>query len=152
MTILSAQSIRARTGMISPFSERTTAHGMTYGLGPAGYDVRIREHGILWPGEFMLASTIEAFAIPDDVIAFAKDKSSWARQGLSAFNTVLEPGWTGTLTLELVNLSKREIRLREAMPIAQIVFQLLDEPTALPYRGKYQHQPAAPVPAILEGV
>jgi len=149
--ILSAQSIRRRQ-MVEPFHERTVAHGMTFGVGPAGYDVRIAEDLLLFPQAFMLASTMERFLIPDDVLGFAMDKSTWARRGLSLFNTVLEAGWSGHLTLELTNHSSEALLIRSGMPIAQIVFHRLDEPTEQPYpaTGKYQGQPARPVPAILE--
>lgn len=147
--ILPAQHIRKRH-MISPFHERTVHHGMTYGLGPAGYDVRIAESILLKPGAFALASTIEHFDITDDVAAFVLDKSSWARKGLSLFNTILEPGWKGYLTLELVNLGPSPLEIKDGSPIAQIMFQLLLEPTDRPYSGKYQNQNQGPQPAIME--
>ncbi len=156
--ILSAQSIawrcnqrRARP-MIAPFPERTTTHGMTYGLGPAGYDVRIKQRVELQPGAFALASTVEHFDMPRDVIATVMDKSTWARRGLSLFNTVIEPGWSGWLTLELVNHLRDVIVIDAGSPIAQIVFQQLDMPTDCPYAGKYQDQANEPVAAILERV
>lgn len=133
--------------MIDPFHERTVAHGMTFGLGPAGYDVRLAEDVKLPAGGFALASTMERFVIPDDVIAFAMDKSSWARRGLSLFNTVLEPGWEGFLTLELSNAGPTWMTITAGTPIAQIVFQRLDAPTVRPYGGRYQNQEAGPQPA-----
>ena len=123
---------------------------MTFGLGPAGYDVRVDQTMLLKPGAFALASTVEHFAIPDDIVGFVLDKSSWARQGLSLFNTVMEPGWKGYLTLELANLSGKPIAIFEGSPIAQIMFQRLAEPTESPYVGKYQNQQKGPQPAILE--
>jgi deoxycytidine triphosphate deaminase len=36
------------------------------------------------------------------------------------------------------------------MPIAQVIFELLDLPTEKPYRGKYQYQGTEPVEAIFE--
>lgn len=148
--ILSAQSILSRSHMVTPFCARSVSHGMTYGLGPAGYDVRIAEYVSMPARSFALASTVERFAIPDDISAFTMDKSTWARRGLSLFNTVLEPGWEGILTLELTNQSDKTLVIEAGMPIAQIVFHCLDEPTAWPYRGKYQNQSAGPVEAILE--
>jgi dCTP deaminase len=62
----------------------------------------------------------------------------------------MEPGWSGYLTLELANLSRKEISIKEGSPIAQIMFQLLSEQTEQPYRGKYQGQKAGPQPAIFE--
>jgi len=101
MTVLSAQSIRAR-GIFTPFHERIVSNGMTFGLSPAGYDVRIAEtvtlgfHGKargMWRNTpSVLASTIEHFNMPDDCIAYVKDKSTWARRFVLVQNTVIEPG------------------------------------------------------------
>ena len=147
--ILPAQHIRKRH-MVEPFHERTVHNGMTFGLGPAGYDVRVAQSVRLRPGHFLLASTIERFDIPRDITAFVLDKSSWARKGLSLFNTVLEPGWQGYLTLELVNHGWSVLEITRGSPIAQIMFQKLMEETEQPYAGKYQDQKAGPQPAILE--
>jgi dCTP deaminase len=135
---------------IHPFVERSVAHGMSYGVGPAGYDVRIKDGCVLLPGEIALGVTVEAFTMPRDVIAFVHDKSTWARRGLSLFNTVIEPGWRGYLTLELINHSTLPIVVPHECPIAQIIFMRLEQPTLTPYRGKYQDQPAVPVGAIME--
>ena len=131
---------------------------MTYGLGPAGYDVRIAESislsGSLYgPHRFTLASTMERFTMPRDCIAYAKDKSTWARLGVLVQNTVIEPGWRGHLTLELSYEGNGTIHIPAGSPIAQIVFHKLDEPTEQPYPedGKYQDQKPGPQPAIREG-
>jgi dCTP deaminase len=147
--ILSAQSIRRR-GIFTPFHERTKVFGLSFGLSSAGYDVRVAESMVLEPGEARLASTIEHFAMPNDLLGKVADKSTWARQFLAVQNTIIEPGWTGHLTLELSNHSGLAIRIEAGMPIAQIILQLLDEPTEQPYLGKYQAQPAGAQPAILE--
>jgi len=161
--ILSAQTIRLRCRtiekmepMISPFHERTRQDGMTFGLSPAGYDVRVEfddkereySHRVLSPGKFMLASTIERFVMPIDVLASVADKFSWARRGLAVQNTIIEPGWSGWLTLELTNHGEQDIRIERGMPIAQIIFHELDRPTEQPYSGKYQDQKRGPVAAI----
>lgn len=147
--ILSAQSIRSRK-VIAPFHERTVHNGMSYGLSHAGYDVRIAETFDLQPGEFKLASTTEIFSMPTDLIAMVHDKSTWARRGISLFNTVIEPGWCGVLTLEIVNNSRDVVRIQAGDPIAQIVFMQLDLPTEKPYTGKYQNQEAGAQPARFE--
>ena len=137
MSALSAQSIR-KANIISPFHERVVHNGMSFGLGPASYDVRIAQDLILDRGGFALASTIERFNMPDDVLGEVFDKSTWARQGLSAFNTFLDPGWHGYLTIELVNLGGRTIVLKRGDPIVQVKFSWLDSHTEQPYQGKYQ--------------
>ena len=125
---------------------------MTYGLGPAGYDIRVRERYVLYPGYFVIASAIEEFCMPDDIQAVVHDKSTWARRGLSVFNTIIDPGFVGSLTLEIKDQRhegwfprlSRPIVLEPGDPIAQVVFSRLDAPTDQPYAGRYQHQGAGP--------
>ncbi len=152
--IFSAQSIfncrRNNPPIIDPFYERTVENGMTYGLGPAGYDIRLANAAYLGPKGFQLGHSMEKFAIPDNIVGMVMDKSSWARRGLSLFNTILEPGWRGFLTLEMVNHSNAALVIPPGSPIAQIIFMELDHPTLFPYSGKYQDQPAAPVASIYE--
>lgn len=150
--ILSGTSIRERamsSSLVYPFAERTEHLGMTYGLGPAGYDVRAEfdsegsiGHLYVPPGGFALASTIENFNMPPDLIGFVCDKSSWARREISVFNTVIEPGWSGYLTLEITNHFPYQVTIERGSPIAQIVFQQIDAPST--YVGKYQHQGRGP--------
>ncbi len=146
--ILAAQHIR-QFQPLKPFCERTVAHGMTYGLGPAGYDVRVAETIHLPSGRFVLASTIEEFDMPKSLVGMVHDKSTWARRGLAVQNTVIEPGWKGFLTLELTNHGGTTIRIAAGTPIAQIVFHALSAETEQPYAGRYQNQPAGPQPALL---
>lgn len=155
--VLSAQTIRsycAKGQLVKPFYERTVAGGKTFGLSACGYDVRI-EFGVgnminLPPGGFILASTMEHFYMPKNVVGIVHDKSSWARKGVAVQNTVIEPGWRGYLTLELTNHSDDDVVIEVGTPIAQIVFHFLDEPTVQPYAGKYQDQPRGPQEAIDE--
>jgi dCTP deaminase len=123
---------------------------MTYGVGPAGYDVRVREELELPPGGFSLASTVEHFDMPRDLLGIVHDKSTWARMGLALQNTVVEAGWRGWLTLELTNHGRDTLRIKAGSPIAQIILHLLDEPTEAAYAGKYQDQKPAAQAAILE--
>lgn len=147
--ILTPRMIRERS-LLDPFSERAVENGMTYGLGPAGYDVRIAETIMLKPGAFALASTIERFSMHSDVIGFVHDKSTWARRGLAVQNTVIEPGWRGWLTLELTNHGYSDLMIQSGSPIAQVIFHLLPEPTETPYDGKYQDQMPGAQPARFE--
>ncbi len=148
--ILSAQSIR-KAGIITPFHEKTIFDGMSYGLGAAGYDIRVREDVILFAHACKLASSLEHFKIPNNVLAKVADKSSWARKFVTVQNTIIESGWRGYLTLEIINHNPHQmIKIKAGSPIAQIIFHLLDEPTELPYQGKYQDQAAEAVAAIYE--
>lgn len=97
---------------------------------------------------FRLASAVESFQLPDDVVGNVCDKSSLSRRGLIVLNTIVEPGWRGFLTLELINLGPGDLAFEEEDAVAQVVFKYLDEPTELPYDGKYQDQPRGPQEAL----
>ena len=143
--ILSAQTIRARVRagelIISPFLERDRAYGMSYGLSQCGYDVRLAHDVWVWPGWGRLAVIIEYLSLPPDLCARVLDKSTNARRFIMVQNTIIEPGWRGYLTVEITRGLPWPILLRRGTPIAQIVFETLDQPTESPYDGKYQNQP-----------
>ena len=148
-----------------PTKERL--HGVSHGLSEAGYDIRIKQditflkpqnsdwvvtakwdedgaqHGYFSEGRFTIASAIEEFQMPDTLIGVVHDKSTWARRGLSVFNTVIEPGWKGFLTLELVYHGEGELVVPAGAGIAQVLFHVLTCPAE--YAGKYQHQEDRPV-------
>lgn len=149
--ILSAQTIR-KYGIVTPFHERTKVHGLSFGLSSCGYDVRIAEDITLGinSNNFFLASTMEHFDMPDNVVGRVCDKSTWARKGIAVQNTIIEPGWRGYLTLEISSNHKGITYINKGMPIAQVVFEFLDEPTEQVYEGKYQDQPEGPVYAKFE--
>lgn len=155
MSILPDFMIRALepdTGrhVVEPWSERSIQNGMSYGLSCAGYDVRSKQPVLLQPDEFFLLSTVEHFWMPDNLIATVKDKSTWARRGLSVFNTIIEPGWRGWLTIEVVNHSREPVKVCAGDPIAQVVFETMLAPAERPYKGKYQDQADRPVVALAE--
>ena len=160
--ILPDHQIR-RANIFTPFSERTVHRGMSYGLSSAGYDVRLDVPPLdpddldesdgaitLAPGAFTLASTLEHFSMPSDVLGIVHDKSTWARQGIALQNTVIEPGWKGYLTLEITNHSQRTIIIHRGDPIAQIVFHRLEGSPEHEYAGKYQNQERGPQAARFE--
>lgn len=143
--VLSAQTIK-RLALVAPMMDAgRDENGNSFGLGPCGYDVRIAENVSVPPNStLMLASTLERFDLPANVVGVVHDKSSLARRGLAVQNTVLEPGWRGFLTLELTNHGPQPVTLARGCAVAQVVFAFLDEPTERPYRGKYQDQEAGP--------
>jgi dCTP deaminase len=102
------------------------------------------------PGEFALGRTLETVAIPDDVVARIEGKSSLGRLGLIVHATAgfVDPGFTGSLTLEITNLTRVPIKLYGGLPIAQLSFMALDTAAEHPYGSEalgshYQGQVAA---------
>ncbi len=105
-------------------------------------DITGDEPFILHPGEFLLGSTLERVAIPDDLVARLEGKSSLGRLGLLIHSTAgyIDPGWDGHITLELSNVARLPITIYRGMKIGQLSFQQLTSPVDTPYRGKYQGQ------------
>src|SRR6187455_1943076 len=100
---------------------------------------------ILHPNEFVLGATFERVALPDDLVARLEGKSSLGRLGLLIHSTAgyVDPGWEGTLTLELSNVANLPIKLYDGMKIGQISFFQLTTPAETPYGSagnKYQGQ------------
>jgi dCTP deaminase len=90
---------------------------------------------ILHPGEFVLGSTLERVALPNDLVARLEGKSSLGRLGLLIHSTAgyVDPGWEGNLTLELSNVANLPITLYDGMKIGQISFQRLSSPAEVGY-------------------
>ncbi len=111
--------------------------------------VEIAEDGVfmLHPGEFVLGSTLERVAVPDDLVARIEGKSSLGRLGLLIHSTAgfIDAGFDGHVTLELANVASLPITIYPGMKIGQISFMTMTTPAERPYgRGatgsKYQGQ------------
>jgi dCTP deaminase len=90
---------------------------------------------VIHPGEFVLGSTVEWVELPDDIVARIEGKSSLGRLGLIVHATAgfVDPGFSGTLTLEITNLTRVPIVLWPGKPIAQLSFMTLDRAAERPY-------------------
>jgi dCTP deaminase len=102
---------------------------------------------ILHPGEFVLGSTFERVALPDDLVARLEGKSSVGRLGLLIHSTAgfVDAGWDGHLTLELSNVANLPIAIYPGMKIGQISFLEMTTAASAPYGSasmgsKYQGQ------------
>ena len=98
----------------------------------------------LRPGQFILAETVETFALPDTIAAQFMLKSSRAREGLEHLMAgYCDPGWHGSrLTLELHNSRQlHPVRLWSGMKIAQMVFHRMSQPPLVSYArtGRYNN-------------
>ena len=90
---------------------------------------------ILHPGEFVLGATYERVGLPNDLVARLEGRSSLGRLGLMIHSTAgyVDPGWEGTLTLELSNVANLPIKLYDGMKIGQISFQRMSSPAEVAY-------------------
>lgn len=176
MPVINGKTLLAKAPIKEMAQTKLKAHGTSYGLGEAGFDIRIKQNIVFLPnepegplirvahsnggpvssgtygeffkGRFTLASAIEEFDMPADLVGVVHDKSTWARQGLSVFNTVIEPGFKGGLTLELVFHGNKELVIPAGAGIAQVIFTTLAHDAR--YEGKYNGQSTDPTPSIFD--
>ena len=99
---------------------------------------------LILPGQFVLASTMEYFELPNNMTAFVEGRSSLGRMGLFIQNAGwVDPGFKGEITLELFNANRCAIELKAGRRIGQLVFAEMDDFALHPYHGKYQGQTGA---------
>lgn len=99
---------------------------------------------ILLPNQFVLATTMEYFDLPNNLTAFVEGRSSLGRMGLFIQNAGwVDPGFKGEITLELYNANRCAIELKAGRRVGQLVFAQMDDTALNPYNGKYQWQKGA---------
>ena len=104
------------------------------------YEVADGETIPIHPGEFMLATTIEAIDVPITAAAFVQGRSSIGRAGLTVQNAgFVDPGFPGHITLELKNDSPCTILLFPGYPVTQLVYMDACDVSER-YSGKYVGQ------------
>ena len=109
-----------------------------------GYKTIQTDTYLLLPGQFVLATTMEYFALPDNLTAFVEGRSSLGRMGLFIQNAGwVDPGFRGEITLELFNANRCAIELKSGRRVGQLVFAEMDQAAQHPYNGKYQGQVGA---------
>ena len=167
--------------MINPFEEKQIRNGnISYGLSSFGYDARVSnefkiftnvnseivdpkkfkpsnfitkniDECIIPPNSFVLASTVEYFKIPKNVLVICLGKSTYARCGIIVNVTPLEPGWEGHVTLEFSNTTPLPAKIYANEGVAQFVFIQGNEKPAVTYakrKGKYMNQKGVTLPKV----
>lgn len=167
--------------MIEPFIDRQTRKDViSFGVSSYGYDVRITDEFkiftnvfgavvdpksfnpksfvdfkgevcIIPPNSFALASTMEYFRIPRNVLCTCLGKSTYARCGIIVNVTPLEPEWEGHITIEISNTTPLPAKIYANEGIAQILFFESDEDCEVSYadrKGKYQSQVGVTLPKV----
>lgn len=89
------------------------------------------------PGDYVLMETVEKVNMPENLVARVLNRSSLFRCGATTFNALVDPGYTGTLTFGLKNVSNNNFSIQHGARVAQIVFEEVNGGTKL-YNGKYQ--------------
>ena len=106
---------------------------------------------IIPPNSFALATTIEKFKIPRDVMCIVVGKSTYARCGIIVNVTPLEPGWEGHVTLEFSNTTPLPAKIYANEGVAQFIFLKGNEKPEVTYadrNGKYMGQTGVTLPKV----
>src|SRR6266436_5134442 len=83
---------------------------------------------IIHPHQFILASTLEYIRLPTDLMSYVIGRSTWGRLGLIVATAVgIQPGFAGTLTLELRNLGEAPLSLYPGQIVAQLFFHRVNQ-------------------------
>jgi len=103
------------------------------------------------PNSFALASTMEYFRIPRDVLVICLGKSTYARCGIIVNVTPLEPEWEGHVTIEISNTTPLPARIYAGEGICQFLFLQGASPCETSYAdkaGKYMGQRGVALPRM----
>lgn len=101
---------------------------------------------IVQPNDFVLGVTLERIRLPDDLVARVEGRSSLGRLGIIIHSTAgfVDPGFAGTITLEITNINRLPIALYPGMRVCQLAFEKLSSPAQISYAKKktqkYQNQ------------
>ena len=167
--------------MIKPFIDsQKRDKKISYGLSSFGYDARVSDEFkiftdvdsavvdpknfkqnsfvsrkvkecIIPPNSFALASTVEYFKIPEDILVICLGKSTYARCGIIVNVTPLEPGWEGHVTLEFSNTTPLPAKIYANEGAAQFIFlqgKEVPEKTYAQRKGKYMKQMGVTLPKV----
>ncbi|MCL4379093.1 MAG: dCTP deaminase [Candidatus Marsarchaeota archaeon] len=100
--------------------------------------------------EQVLLSTNEYVELPDDVMGFVEIRSTWARHGLSMPPTIIDAGFKGDITLEVINNAPYAIALRPKQRLAHIIFEKVNNRVDNVYSGRYLGQRGIRIPKVIK--
>lgn len=130
----------SKYAVLDPKNPKTFAQNMRIITIPDG------EPFIVQPGEFILGVTQEKITVPDDLVVRVEGRSSLGRLGIIVHSTAgfVDPGFVGTITLEISNLNRLPVALYPGMRVCQLAFEMMSSPAETPYNlkphSKYQNQ------------
>ncbi len=110
------------------------------------YAIEKSKNMIVDAKEQVLLSTREYIEVPDDIAGFVELRSTWARHGLSMPPTIIDAGFKGTVTLEVINNAPYKILLRPNQRFAHVIFVKLASRAESPYSGLYAGQKGIRLP------
>jgi dCTP deaminase len=102
---------------------------------------------VIPPHSRCLSHTLEKVILPKDLMGFCELRSSYARLGLAIPPTIIDAGFKGQLTIEIIG-SSFPVKVYPLDRFLHVVFSSLTSPVIKPYTGKYQHQRGIQLPTF----
>jgi len=154
---------------------------VSYGLSSFGYDLRVADefkiftnvhsavvdpkkfdeksfvdfhdqgYVLIPPNSFALTRSLEYLKIPNNVLGLCIGKSTYARCGIIVNVTPLQPGWEGSLIIEISNTTPLPAKIYAGEGIAEILFFESEEVPEKSYQelsGAYSHQKSIVLPKV----
>jgi dCTP deaminase len=100
--------------------------------------------------EMVLLSTIEKISLPNNLMSFVELRSTWARHGLSMPPTIIDAGFSGTVTLEVINNTPHAILLHPGVRFAHFIFAKTLNNVVDAYKGNYMGQSGIHLPKLIK--
>jgi dCTP deaminase len=100
--------------------------------------LRPGEAYILHPGALVLVPAFENISLPPDLLGILQGRSSIGRLGVIVHATAgfVDPGYRGTIILELSNLGHLPLKLTPLLKVATIAFAKIEGQVKKPYGTK----------------
>ncbi|MDE1823550.1 MAG: dCTP deaminase [Candidatus Micrarchaeota archaeon] len=115
------------------------------------YLVRKDNSGLVVPSHTqVLLSTMEYVKLPDNLMGFVELRSTWARHGLSMPPTIIDAGFAGTVTLEVINNAPYPILLKPKLRFAHVIFAATLNKVTNVYTGSYLNQRGVKLPKVIK--
>jgi dCTP deaminase len=98
----------------------------------------------------VMLTTVESIKMPDNIMGFVELRSTWARHGLSMPPTIIDVGWEGAITLEVVNNAPFGVALKANDRFAHVIFATTLNRVKMEYKGFYRGQRGIRLPKALK--
>ncbi len=98
----------------------------------------------------VLISTLEYLELPDNLMGFIELRSTWCRHGLSMPPSIIDAGFKGNITLEIINHGPYAIKLRPRTRFAHIIFATTLNRVRNAYSGSYLGQRGIRLPKVIK--
>ncbi len=128
--------------VVDPYDEKSVSNA---------YVVKKEMHEFIVPRMTqILMVTKEYLELPDNLVGFVELRSTWCRHGISIPPSIIDAGFRGTITLEVINNGPYPIKLKPGTRFAHVIFATTLNRVKKAYAGSYLGQQGVRPPKVVE--